>query len=381
MLFSGLDVASKKLIVTRFICFFWLVAKVISWKVWLADRLFPIVPPFTFLFVPSYIHLLLFIFSLLALFALLIFPIKRVLQVSVIIIEIFSCSLDQNRWQPWEYQYIFILLALVINYKNNKNAVSAIAFLLASVYFYSGIGKINFAFSLYVRNKIVLSGIFPAGHAISYEWLTYHAGYLLAFIEVVLSIGLVFKRAKKMSAIFLIVMHLLILAILGPFGSNYDTIIWPWNMAMILILYILFLRNVPVSITFTSMKKGWNMIILILLGVLPALNLFGYWDFYLSSSLFSSKVPEMYICIHNFGTGKTLQPFSAAAKNNFMCDSNSVLLNVKTWSFREIRVPVYPEIRIYKSIKEQLLQRYPGMQATFTVYRYINGKKTKLELK
>ncbi len=89
----------------------------------------------------------------------------------------------------------------------------------------------------------------------------------------------------------------------------------------------------------------------------------------------------MYICIHNFGTGKTLQPFSAADKNKFMCDSNSVFLNVKTWSFREMRVPVYPEIRIYKSIKEQLLQRYPGMQATFTVYRYTHGKKTKLELK
>ncbi len=132
--------------------------------------------------------------------------------------------------------------------------------LLASVYFFSGIGKMNFAFSLYVRNKIVLSGIFPAGNAISYEWLTYHAGYLLAFIEIVLSIGLVFKRAKKMSAIFLIVMHLLILADIGPFGINYDTIIWPWNMAMILILYIFFLRNVPVSITFTSIKQGWNMI-------------------------------------------------------------------------------------------------------------------------
>src|ERR1019366_5120531 len=112
MSFSNLSVVSKKIIITRLICFFWLVAKAISWKVWLADRVFPIVPPFNFLFVPSFIHLVLFIFSLSALLALFIFPSKRFLLISVIIIEVFSCLLDQNRWQPWEYQYIFIIIAL-----------------------------------------------------------------------------------------------------------------------------------------------------------------------------------------------------------------------------------------------------------------------------
>src|SRR4029078_7764197 len=159
MPFSNLSIASKKIIVTRFICLFWLVAKIISWKLWLADRVFPVVPPFRFLFVPQAIHLVLFIFSLVTLSVLLIFPLSRVLQVSVIIIEAFSCLLDQNRWQPWEYQYTFIILALVINYKNEKNATSVIALILGSVYFFSGIGKMNPAFSLYLRNKMVVSGL------------------------------------------------------------------------------------------------------------------------------------------------------------------------------------------------------------------------------
>ena len=324
---------------------------------------------------------MLFIFSLLALFALLIFPINRVLQVSVIIIEVLSCLLDQNRWQPWEYQYIFIILALVINYKNEKNAVSAIAFIFVSVYFFSGIGKMNPVFSQYVRNKMVLSGIFHVSNSIVYEWLLYHTGYLLGIIEILLSIGLFFQRTKKISAIFLIIMHLLILAIFGPFGINYDRIIWPWNVVMIVILYVFFICNTPVSISFQSIKQGWNKLIIVFFGILPVLNFFGYWDFYLSSSLFSNKPPEMYICIHKPGSSKVLQPFFAGYKNKFLCDSNSTLLDVRAWSFREMQVPAYPEIRIYKSIKEQILKRYPDMNATFTVYPYINGRKTRIELK
>ena len=285
MPFANLSIASKKIIGTRLICFFWLAAKIISWKVWLADRLFPVVPPFNFLFVPSAIHLVLFIFSLLALAALMIFPVNRLLQLSVIIIEVLSCLLDQNRWQPWEYQYIFIILVLVINYKNEKNAVSVIAFIFISVYFFSGIGKMNPAFSKYVRNKIELSGIFHMNDSFVYEWFIYHTGYLLGSIEILLSIGLFFRLTKKISAIFLIIMHLLIMAIFGPFGMNYDKIIWPWNVLMIVILFVFFICNTPVSISFQSIKQGWNKLIIVFFGLLPVLNFFGYWDFFIRQPL------------------------------------------------------------------------------------------------
>jgi len=76
-----------------------------------------------------------------------------------------------------------------------------------------------------------------------------------------------------------------------------------------------------------------------------------------------------------------LQPFFAGYKNKFLCDSNSTLINVRDWSFSEMQAPVYPEIRIYKSIKEQLLKRYPGMNATFMVNPYIHGVKKRTELK
>src|SRR4029079_893597 len=119
-----------------------------------------------------------------------------------------------------------------------------------------GIGKMNPAFSLYLRNKMVVSGLHVSSSTV-YEWIIYHTGYFLGIIEILLSIGLFFPRIKKVSALFLIVMHLLILAALGPFGINRERIVWPWNIAMILTLYVFFLRNSPVSLSLQSVREGW----------------------------------------------------------------------------------------------------------------------------
>ena len=89
----------------------------------------------------------------------------------------------------------------------------------------------------------------------------------------------------------------------------------------------------------------------------------------------------MYICIHKAGSSKELEPFFAPDKKEFLCDSNSILLDVRKWSHDEMLVPPYPETRIYKSIRSQLLKRYPDMKATFTIYKYVSGHTKGTELK
>jgi hypothetical protein len=46
-----------------------------------------------------------------------------------------------------------------------------------------------------------------------------------------------------------------------------------------------------------------------------------------------------------------------------------------------MHVPEYPEMRIYKKIKSQLMQRYPGMVADYVVTVYKNGKRIIIPLK
>lgn len=373
-------VISKKIIVTSIICFFWIVAKAMSWKVWLADRIFPIIPPLDFLQAPAGIHLALFILSLLFLLGLFCIPTSRRLLVGVIIIEVLSCSLDQNRWQPWEYNYIFILLALVINYKKGDKAANVIAFILFCIYLFSGLGKMNYVFSSRVHYLIDNSAIIHLNKFRLYNFITFHMGFLMGFIEVVLAVGLLFQKSKRISAYLLITMHLLIILTISPLVLDYDSIIIPWNLAFISILFVIFIRNAPVSIHLNVKVNRWNIIFILVFGILPIFNFVGNWDYFLSSSLFSSKLPMMYVYIHNAGKEKILLPYITTPKNRCITDTSTMELNILKWSFKEMNVPVYPEIRVYKEIKSQLLQRYTGINAEFIITTYHNGKMEKSDI-
>ena len=117
----------------RLTAIFWVIAKIISLKLWLSTRFFPTFPVFEFLrAVPPIIHLLLLATSLITLLLLLFKPPTFYFIIIVFASEFVSCMLDQNRWQPWEYQYIFTLFIILLNRKTPTYIVPAFAFILCS---------------------------------------------------------------------------------------------------------------------------------------------------------------------------------------------------------------------------------------------------------
>src|ERR1700754_1431778 len=96
----------KSTLLLRVTCLFWLLAKVISWRIWTTARLLPGIPFFEcFDYVPGVIHTILFAVSI-SLILLLFLKNSKPYLVSLLGMEIISCLLDQNRLQPWEYQYV-----------------------------------------------------------------------------------------------------------------------------------------------------------------------------------------------------------------------------------------------------------------------------------
>jgi hypothetical protein len=372
---------SKKFLIIRIICLCWTAGKLMSPKLWLASRLFPLVPPLKFLQVPGPVHLLLFISSLAILIAVFILPSKKYLILSLLIIEIATCLLDQNRWQPWEYQYIFMMLAIVSNFKNEKNQNSVIAFIIITVYFYSGLQKINPYFS--AGTVSFFNRAFPNtfDHNGFIQKLLFHSGYVIGSIETLLALSLLFKKIQKPAKVLLIFMHLFIIVLFSPLGINYDLIIIPWNIAFLVLVYIIFLKKPVVQISFPELYKTRNRFFMLLFGVIPALNFFGYWDFFLSSSLFSYKPPEMYIYIHKTGSSKSLEPYYTYTKDIFSGGVIDTVINVRGWAFKEIGVPAYPEIRVYKKIQKDLTKDYPDMKATYVIRSYKNGSQVVTNLR
>ncbi len=356
---------------------FWLIAKLMSYKLWVANRLFPLIPPFEFLDnLPIWYHIIFFGISLCCLVIILFKPSVKIVGI-LFLSELFSLIADQNRWQPWEYQYLFIILLFLVNRKHLNYFFSGVTIIMISIYFYSGLCKLNPGFLQSIWSYMLLNRFLGIPHVTNYSPILFYAGYCIGTFEIAFAVGLCFKKTRKIAALLLIAVHGFNLLFLGPLGINYNSIVWPWNIAMIAYLYFLFIRQHLSQNNFLYWKKGWNKLTIVCWMLLPMLYYFGSWDAYLSSALYSGNIKDMIICIKGNDASSADLPASAYAadfRNN--CDGHKMII-VSKWAISEMNVPVYPEKRVYLKIKKYFSHKYPGDSTkSFLYYKY---KKEKFE--
>ncbi len=354
--------------------FCWLAAKLIGWKVWVTQRSFPIIAPFSFLDnTPPVAHWILFGLSVILLLLLTVKPANGFAQTALFLTETGSCLLDENRWQPWEYLYLFILLLYIVNRSNAKVVMACLAITLSVVYLYSGLHKFNEGFlsntwqDMILKRFLKIPSIFY--HA---AWLRY-CGYLLPLGESLAGLCLLFSKTSKIAAIFLVVMHILLLLVIGPFGIHYNKVVWPWNVAMPLLLYGLFLQNPKLPVVQWIALGIRNKIVLSAWALLPALNFIGLWDNYLSWNLYSSTLPSLSICIKDTTATPLLKTYFIKNHGNRRCNG-AALLNLQRWAMMEMNVPPYPEERVYKKIASQWNIKYPLAKADFVIFYFFLKK-------
>lgn len=348
-------------------CIFWLIVKVIGWRMWTTYRLFPTTPVFEKLdSIPALISTLLFVISF-SLIVLLLFNKNKLILISLLVIEIFICLLDQNRWQPWEYQCLFIIFIFIVNTDKQKLIIASFSFILLSTYIYSGLNKLNPRFLQTVWDPIILGSFFKVPLIIARQHYLYFSGYFLGFFELLAGTGLLFSKTQKPAAKALILMHFFILVLLGPLGLNYNIIVWPWNIAMMLYLYIIFLKRNEGTFTFKPVFQGWNKLVFIAWGILPVLYFFGRWDGFLSSEMYSGKSPMMIICIQDTSKCKQLRKFCKNKGYKF-CDGKANI-ELQDWAITETNVIPAPEIRIYKIIQKKLDKQYPSSGLSYIIFQ------------
>jgi hypothetical protein len=370
---------NRQKLLLRITCFFWFITKIASYKTWIAEgRLYPVVPPFEFLeAVPNVFHTLLFGLSLLLLTLLFIFPQKRLILISTLLVILCSCSLDVLRWQPWEYQFIFFLIIFIINRDNPKALYSAIIFVLASVYIYSGLHKLNGGFLHSVWESMILHRFFGISGAAIRHLKLHYIGLALPVIETAAGLGLLFLRRKFVPAVILIGMHVFIIILLSGAGINYNSIVLPWNFAMVLFLYFFYMKE-PYNFAFPDVINRTNAIVFLMWGIMPAFSFIGYWDKMLSSSLYSGNAKRLDICIENTDGAKQLSPYFSNSDKRNNC-TGARKLSLSHWSNTEMGVMPYPEEWYFKKLKAKYEKMYPGTQASFIMYAYPYSNKVELE--
>jgi len=354
----------------RLVILTWIITKFICYPLWMGDRDFFIVPVHDILLqLPAYWHAMLFWGSLVFMAAVVIFPRKKLVAV-IVILEFLSCMLDQNRWQPWEYQFIFMLAAYIC-IKGEEHLYTAWQIILIGLYFFSGLSKLNSAFIQDVWNSLLLRnwlGIYTT------DAFMFRLGYALPLAEMAAAILLCFARFRKLGTVILIGMHIIILLVFGPLGLHRNEVIWPWNILMPVLLILLFYRRsfVPLR-SFFRQSSSW--LVLGCFCILPWLHLAGKWDHYLSFTLHSGGIPHLYICTDDAAALQKMAVYMSSTRNGMIPCRFPV--GAYQWGIKAMNTTPYPQQRVFRSIARQWKKQHPNAAVKF--YIYTSGFKPAVE--
>lgn len=314
---------------------------VLSHKLWLSARFYPLTPVFPFLKpIPSPFDYILFGATLVALAASAITP--RLIPIfASLAVALAVC--DQSRLQPWFYEYFFLLLGVSFASPN------ACRLIVASAYIWSGIQKLNAGF---------IDDTFPSVLEPLLRHLPRHAQAMVhplsvaaPFVELWIGIALLGRKFRTGGVVVAVAMHLFILMAFSPWGENYNHVVWPWNIAMAAAVVILFWKSNE-SVKHILWGEGpFHIAVLLLFGLAPALGLFGKWDHYLSSAMYTDNNNRGMIFISD----KLFDRLPGGIADYVRVETPEIdSIDIAEWSDGELNVPPYPEVRIYKNVARKI---------------------------
>ena len=372
-----------------------------SFPAWMNSRAFPLAPIASwFPILASPVDRILFAAMLAALLAALWF--YRVGVIFFLAASAFAFCEDQNRGQPWLYMY-WVMLAMTLS--SPAVAVASCRVSLSVVYLWSGVQKLNEGFFEVIPSWFVAPAAGwhlpdPFIHAL--KWAVGSA----PFLEVGIAVLLWLPRARLVAIVSALVLHGVSLIFLGPLGYNYNWVVWPWNAAMMALVFGLFsnagffaralsnpepARPAPanakpsnprkkqakgskpeprpkpedrtgVPTLVATLREVWSsrsvLIVLLLSSLLPVFSFGGWWDSYFSFSLYAQNAAKANIFITQSYADrlppelrKYVQPFNVSYDPQHQ---GPLMLGFDPWCYEELHVPPIPEVRNFKAIFRSL---------------------------
>jgi hypothetical protein len=357
------------LIGIRILMISWLCCKLIGWKMWTMNRSFPVIHPFSWMEkIPAPIHIIFLFTGALILIKIVLLPKDERWWIALVIVEILSSSLDYNRWQPWNFQFISLTIVWYTFRRQWNTLIWLTTIIFASTYVYSGISKLNPLFIQHIWKSIMLHEVL----GIEFNEMTIllkRAGWIIPFIEIFSGLGLLFNPFRKRSSLTLIGMHLLLVTIMGNWFFHHNRIIIPWNIGSLLLIYFLLYKNhLQKPEILSSPKKIIASFVILFWALLPSLNRFEMWDTYFSMKLYSGNTPHLYICTKKENIPQEILKSLPLLKISKKACKGQWQFSIQKWAVHETHVPSYPEKRVYDKIIIKLNKEYPEWKFE-TVYR------------
>jgi hypothetical protein len=333
-----------------------------SWPLWVDDLELPRVPFFAiFPRLPGWVSgvVLAGILISLALATLGQFG-RLVVGVSLVFLAV-SVVQDQNRFQPWVYQYLVIGLALACVSK--RRALGMARWYTIGLYVYSGLSKLDVSFCRELGPTFLSAAVGPLG--VSTEKWPEIARTLAVLVMPGFEIGvaglLAFARTRRLGLLGSVVQHLSLVAILGPWNLGHSAVVLVWNLAQVVENLVLFgPTEIPVDPEPDSKLGPLARLIFWVAMLLPVGERLGFCDAWPAHALYASHAERSDIYIHEDEIDRFPEPIRKRLGPANITPWRR--LDLTGWS-RDVRgTPPYPSGRVGNAVAEFLETRYGGLQ-------------------
>ncbi len=262
---------------------------------------------------------------------------------------------DQNRLQPWVYQYLVVGLALC--FTSVSWGLRLAAWFHAALYFHSGLSKLDWTFAhelgpAFLSVPAAWFGTTPAAWP---EPERTALSLAMPALEIVLASFLVFRRTRTLGLVLAVLLHLGILSVLGPWGLDHGLTVLTWNVALLVQELILFwpqrdhstpprLADLPLTV-----RVLFGLVV-----VMPFFERLGLWDTWPSFAVYAShnERAELYLSDDD----KDLWPISVRP---FVLEITGPdrwrRVDLLGWSRSVHGTPPYPQARTSLGVAKALL--------------------------
>lgn len=258
------------------------------------------------------------------------------------LVTMISVLLDQNRLQPWVYQ--FLLLSILFTGSNRTNQVKWMRWFTISIYIYSAISKFDYQF-VFTVGQSMWDGIFKTPPAENWEWVT----LIFPAYELTAAILLLWSPTRKFGLILALLMHTGLLIALGPFGLNQSLGVLIWNLFFMVQTIYLFgicsdLKNMDVRLSFRDWIGQSAIVVAILFPMTQPLGIADHW-------------PSWEVYAPRTSRSKFFADFRTESAENPFAEE----------SLKKLGVPLYPQARYQFAIQAALAKREKAFSGTLLI--------------
>ena len=271
---------------------------------------------------------------------------------------------DQHRLQPWAYQYA--IFALVIGNCGPRLGFRLMRLVVVSVYFYSALSKFDYQF-LHTLGAQFLSTLMGFVGVATDAWPATVQLCVVAMFpvgELLIALGLCWPTTRRWAVAAAVVLHVVLLLILGPFGLHHKPGVLIWNLYFIVQAVALFpflpaeQSAVPVNERPRLLPR--ETVILCIIGavvLLPIGEFWGRYDHWPAWGLYSPRNSRASLYVHRIAAARLPE-----AIRTFLADTPPdqpwQKLEMDRWSLRELSVPIYPQDRFQVGVALAVTKRY-----------------------